>query len=121
MVGILDHAPGVTLDQAAAAVLLYRVGTVLFAALFGGLVYWFGWHPSKEKKENGPPSSSVRCRQGGGPMSSPTTPAATPAASSTAAPRRCTILVNNKAGALHATVGVEQMREMARAIAWTPR
>ena len=28
----------------------------------------------------------------------------------------CTILVNNKAGALHATAGVEQVREMASAI-----
>ncbi len=49
MVPILDHTPGVTLDQAAAAVIIFRVGTVLFAALFGGAVYLVGWHGAKEK------------------------------------------------------------------------
>ena len=41
-----------------------------------------------------------------------------PAPANDAAPPRrcCTILVNNKAGALHATAGVEQVREMASAI-----
>ena len=41
-----------------------------------------------------------------------------PAPANDAAPPRrcCTILVNNKAGALHATAGVEQLREMASAI-----
>lgn len=43
MVGILDAAPRVTPDQAAAAVLVFRVGTVLFAAVLGGVVYFFGW------------------------------------------------------------------------------
>lgn len=49
MVGILDHAPGVTLDQAAAAVLVFRLGTVVFAAFAGGLVYFLGWRGRKEK------------------------------------------------------------------------
>lgn len=48
MIGILDAAPGVTLDQAAAAVILFRVGTVLFTALVGGLVYFFGWRTAPE-------------------------------------------------------------------------
>jgi hypothetical protein len=43
MVGILNHAPEVSLDQAAAAVAVFRVGTVFWSALFGALVYWFGW------------------------------------------------------------------------------
>jgi uncharacterized protein (TIRG00374 family) len=47
MVGILDHAPGVTLDQAAVAVTVYRLGTVVFAALVGGLVYLFAWRGEK--------------------------------------------------------------------------
>ncbi len=43
MVGILQHEPGVTLDEAAAAVTVFRLGTVVVAALFGGLVYLFSW------------------------------------------------------------------------------
>jgi uncharacterized membrane protein YbhN (UPF0104 family) len=43
MIGILNHAPGVSLDQAAAAVTVFRLGTVLFAAVFGGFVYLVGW------------------------------------------------------------------------------
>src|SRR5215208_3412944 len=43
MVGILDAAPGVTVSQAAAAAVIFRVGTVLFAALLGAVVYFFGW------------------------------------------------------------------------------
>lgn len=50
MVGILDASPGIRLDQAAAAVAIFRVGTLLFAALVGGLVYWLGWHGAAEKK-----------------------------------------------------------------------
>lgn len=50
MVGILDHAPGVSLDQAAAAVLVFRAGTVLFAALFGAGVYGIGWHGTAERR-----------------------------------------------------------------------
>lgn len=48
MIGILDTTPGVTLDQAAAATVIFRVGTVLFAALLGGLVYLFGWRGTAE-------------------------------------------------------------------------
>ncbi|HSI72378.1 MAG TPA: lysylphosphatidylglycerol synthase transmembrane domain-containing protein [Fimbriimonas sp.] len=43
MVGVLDRMPGVRLDQAAAAVLVFRVGTVLFTALVGGILYYTGW------------------------------------------------------------------------------
>jgi uncharacterized protein (TIRG00374 family) len=48
MIGILDSAPNVTLDQAAAAAIIFRVGTVLFAALVGGLVYFVAWRGSRE-------------------------------------------------------------------------
>jgi uncharacterized membrane protein YbhN (UPF0104 family) len=48
MVGILDSAPGVSLSQAAAAAVIFRVGTVLFAALLGGAVYLFGWRGTAE-------------------------------------------------------------------------
>jgi len=43
MIGILDSAPGVTLASAAAATMIFRVGTTLFAALLGGGVYFLGW------------------------------------------------------------------------------
>jgi uncharacterized protein (TIRG00374 family) len=43
MVGVLDHLPGVRLDQAVAAVLVFRVSTILFTALAGGILYWTGW------------------------------------------------------------------------------
>lgn len=43
MVGVLDRASGVTLDQAAAAVLVFRLGTVLVSALAGGILYLFAW------------------------------------------------------------------------------
>ncbi len=49
MVGILDAAPGVSIDQAAAATAVFRVGTVLFAALLGGLVYVLGWRGTREE------------------------------------------------------------------------
>jgi hypothetical protein len=49
MVGILDAAPNVPLDHAAVAVAIFRVGTVLFAALLGGAVYLFAWRGSKEQ------------------------------------------------------------------------
>jgi len=48
MIGILDSAPGVTLDQAAAATMIFRVGTVFFAALAGALVYAFYWRRFRE-------------------------------------------------------------------------
>jgi uncharacterized membrane protein YbhN (UPF0104 family) len=52
MVGILDHSTGVTREQAAAAVLLFRAGTVLFGAFLGGLVYFFGWRGTAEAKKS---------------------------------------------------------------------
>jgi uncharacterized protein (TIRG00374 family) len=48
MVGVLDKMPGVRLDQAAAAVLVFRVGTVLFTALVGGILYYTGWRKVTE-------------------------------------------------------------------------
>ncbi len=42
MVGILSAVPGVDENVAAAAVAVFRVGTVFFAALFGGVFYLFG-------------------------------------------------------------------------------
>jgi uncharacterized protein (TIRG00374 family) len=50
MIGVLDQTPGVTLDQAAAAVTVFRLGTVVFSAAVGGLVYLFGWRGVKEKE-----------------------------------------------------------------------
>jgi uncharacterized protein (TIRG00374 family) len=49
MVSILDHSAGVSLNQAAAAVAVYRLGTVFFAALVGGAVYLLAWRGNKEK------------------------------------------------------------------------
>lgn len=43
MVGVLDRAPGVPLDHAAAAVLVFRLGTVLVTALAGAVIYFFAW------------------------------------------------------------------------------
>ncbi len=51
MVGVLDAAPGVPLNQAAAAVVLFRIGTILFAAVVGGIVYFFGWRGAAEAKK----------------------------------------------------------------------
>jgi uncharacterized protein (TIRG00374 family) len=51
MIGILDQTPGVSLDQAAAAVTIFRLGTVFFSALVGGLVYLFGWRGTKEQEK----------------------------------------------------------------------
>jgi hypothetical protein len=49
MIGILDAAPGITLDQAAAAVTIFRIGTTLFAAVFGAFFYFFGWNHAVEE------------------------------------------------------------------------
>jgi uncharacterized protein (TIRG00374 family) len=48
MVSILSAAPDVAFAQAVAAVAIFRLGTVLFTALLGALVYFFGWRGSKE-------------------------------------------------------------------------
>lgn len=50
MISVLSHAPGVSVDQAAVAVAVFRVGTVLFAAVVGGLVYLLGWRHTAGKK-----------------------------------------------------------------------
>jgi hypothetical protein len=47
----------VTLDQAAVAVLVFRAGTVLFAALLGAVVYlvaWRGTHEARHARAPGP-------------------------------------------------------------------
>jgi uncharacterized membrane protein YbhN (UPF0104 family) len=51
MVGILDAAPGVTLHQAATAAVVFRVGTVLFAAVLGAVVYFLAWRGRAEAVE----------------------------------------------------------------------
>ena len=43
MVGVLDRMPGVKLDQAVAAVLVFRVSTILFTAMVGAVVYYTSW------------------------------------------------------------------------------
>ena len=48
MISILNAAPGVTLDQAAAGTIIFRLGTVVFAALFGAAVYMLAWRGRKE-------------------------------------------------------------------------
>ncbi len=48
MIGILNSAPGVTMDQAAIVTLVFRLGTVVFAALFGGIVYAIAWRGDRE-------------------------------------------------------------------------
>ncbi|MEZ0325414.1 MAG: YbhN family protein [Fimbriimonas sp.] len=56
MVGVLDRMPGVKLDHAVAAVLVFRVSTVLFTALVGAIVYYTGWR--KVANEGTPVASS---------------------------------------------------------------
>ncbi len=49
MIPLIDSAAGVTREQAAAAVAVYRLGSVVFAALIGALVYLFAWRADKER------------------------------------------------------------------------
>jgi len=49
MVGVLDQAPGVTLAEATAAVLVFRLGTVLFSALVGAIIYFVSWRKVAHK------------------------------------------------------------------------
>jgi uncharacterized protein (TIRG00374 family) len=51
MIAILDSTPDVTVSQAAAAVMLFRLGTVGFAALLGGFAYLFAWRGRDETKD----------------------------------------------------------------------
>lgn len=48
MVGVLVASSEITPAVAFAAVALFRVGTVLFDALLGTLVFFFGWHGERE-------------------------------------------------------------------------
>lgn len=48
MVSILSTVPEVSFAQAVAAVAIFRLGTVLFTALLGAFVYFFGWRGPKE-------------------------------------------------------------------------
>jgi uncharacterized protein (TIRG00374 family) len=50
MVGFLASTSGIDPDTAAAAAAIFRVGTVFFQALLGGLVYLFGWKGEAEAK-----------------------------------------------------------------------
>jgi uncharacterized protein (TIRG00374 family) len=50
MMSILGSSPDVSFDQAAATVAVFRVATVLLAAVFGGLVYLFAWKGHREAK-----------------------------------------------------------------------
>jgi uncharacterized protein (TIRG00374 family) len=56
MVGVLDRMPGIKLDEAVAAVLVFRVSTILFTAIVGGIVYYTGWR--KVAKQGTPVASS---------------------------------------------------------------
>jgi uncharacterized membrane protein YbhN (UPF0104 family) len=58
MIGILDAAPGVTAVTAAAATMIFRIGTTLFAAMLGGSVYFLGWRRTV-KARNGAGRSGV--------------------------------------------------------------
>lgn len=48
MIGLLTQASEIGLNEAAAAVALFRVGTTLFGALLGTLVYFFLWKGESE-------------------------------------------------------------------------
>lgn len=48
MIGILNAAPNVSREQAAAAVVVFRLGTVFLTAIVGALIYYFGWEGDEE-------------------------------------------------------------------------
>jgi|GEM_PF-1464927 conserved hypothetical protein len=50
MIGVLGTIPNVSPDQAAAAVTVFRLGTVFFTALVGGLIYLFAWRGVEEAR-----------------------------------------------------------------------
>jgi uncharacterized protein (TIRG00374 family) len=62
MVGFLVSTSGVDPDTVAAGAAIFRVGTVLFQALLGGLVYWIGWEGEDEAK---PAPAGKRVSEGG--------------------------------------------------------
>jgi uncharacterized membrane protein YbhN (UPF0104 family) len=49
MIGILNAADGVSLSASAAAVLIFRAATLLFAALVSSLVYLLAWRGQREQ------------------------------------------------------------------------
>ena len=55
MVGFLSSSAGVDPDTGLAATAIFRIATVFFQALLGGLVYFFAWRGEKEK--SGPKNS----------------------------------------------------------------
>jgi uncharacterized protein (TIRG00374 family) len=55
MVGILDSGPGVRLDHAAAATVLFRLLTVGVEVLVGAAVYAFAWRGRRERARNPEP------------------------------------------------------------------
>jgi uncharacterized protein (TIRG00374 family) len=56
MTGILAAGEGLSMNEAAAVVALFRVGTVLVPVAFGALMYWFAWPAAKRQAnaEGGP-------------------------------------------------------------------
>jgi uncharacterized protein (TIRG00374 family) len=50
MVGVLDRLPGVKLSEAAAAVLVFRVATILFTAFVGAILYWTVWRKAAAQR-----------------------------------------------------------------------
>jgi uncharacterized protein (TIRG00374 family) len=49
MVGVLARVPGLSVDEAAAATLVFRIASVLFNASLGGLVYLLLWRREVER------------------------------------------------------------------------
>ncbi|MEZ4617558.1 MAG: hypothetical protein R2867_18875 [Caldilineaceae bacterium] len=49
MVGVLVSVAAMSSHTATAVVIIYRIATILFQALFGALVYFFVWRGSAEK------------------------------------------------------------------------
>ena len=49
MVGFLSSSAGVDPDTGLAATAIFRIATVFFQALLGGLVYFFAWKGENEK------------------------------------------------------------------------
>jgi uncharacterized membrane protein YbhN (UPF0104 family) len=50
MVGFLASASGVAAETATAAAAVFRIGTVFFQALLGGLVYFLFWGSAVEER-----------------------------------------------------------------------
>jgi uncharacterized membrane protein YbhN (UPF0104 family) len=48
MIGILNISPDISLAQAAAAVVIFRIATTLMASAIGAMLYMFNWNGAKE-------------------------------------------------------------------------